>query len=55
MQFSFSGREKAGLLSGPGMVATADLVGREEPGILPVDLRGLWDLTSYHEGRQTVR
>lgn len=26
MQFSFSGREKGGLLSGPGTVAAADLV-----------------------------
>lgn len=54
MRFSFSGREKGGLLSGPGIVAAADLIRREEPMILPMDVRGPWDLTLGHKGRQTV-
>lgn len=37
------------------MVATADLVGREEPRMFPADLRGLWDLASCRDGRQTGR
>lgn len=55
MRFSFSGREKGELLSGPGTVAAADFVRREGPRILPVGLRGPWGLTVGHDGGLAAR